>query len=564
MATKREKRTTPMRRQPVTYQPFDENDPFPMNMSCTHEGLVDAFMCGVDGEGEPYRRVIYVDGPGWMVYMVDKGIWEARDKEYIGGMVLSFAKKIRERVSKLCKEKEAAFQAEHPNNGQEVSGLSEQNANVWGFLRHTIRNQKEVNGVVNILMKRLLYDLDMAAKLFDGQKNKIAFTNCVLVIDYATGKNHTEPHSHKHYLTRRIPHRFWPDAKCPRWEEGLKKVYVNPDGTPDLETIKFLQTLYGYALSGIRREQVVVFLEGKGRNGKTEGIETIQKALGRDASGMTRQTIAAELLCNKSTSTFGTHLAQLPGSRLVFSDEIPADAQLNDNSFKAVTCDEAEVVAKYKNPWTAQFMFTLFVATNHVPQIRDLSEGTARRLICIPHNARFARRSDDTISGAVKAQVTHDMIGNYSDFIVQHEAEGVVNWVVKGMLRYLKDGELKKPASVIKATQLKLDTAEEGTPVEWCKQAFPSEEGAFTPNSDAYKAYRAWWVAENGHDKHVWGRTRFKNLLVDHGLKYAKREVPGSKKRVWGWVDRQLSKTSELETILALSGLQSQDTLVEN
>ena len=66
-----------------------------------------------------------------------------------------------------------------------------------------------------------------------------------------------------------------PGGACPLWRKFLKRV---TDDDPELE--KFLQLICGYSLTGEIREQVLLFLYGKGGNGKTVFIETIAGTLG--------------------------------------------------------------------------------------------------------------------------------------------------------------------------------------------------------------------------------------------------------------------------------------------
>jgi putative DNA primase/helicase len=62
---------------------------------------------------------------------------------------------------------------------------------------------------------------------------------------------------------------------CPRWHGFLNTVTGG-----DEKLKKFLQVSCGYALTGLVREQVLLFLYGTGRNGKSVFIRTISDIFG--------------------------------------------------------------------------------------------------------------------------------------------------------------------------------------------------------------------------------------------------------------------------------------------
>ena len=58
----------------------------------------------------------------------------------------------------------------------------------------------------------------------------------------------------------------------------------------DKELIRFLQVCCGYALTGSTREQILLFLWGRGGNGKSVFIETITGAMGDYHTGAPMDT----------------------------------------------------------------------------------------------------------------------------------------------------------------------------------------------------------------------------------------------------------------------------------
>ncbi|GEM_PF-3815252 len=78
-----------------------------------------------------------------------------------------------------------------------------------------------------------------------------------------------QPHRPEDFITTLCPTPFVPDAKCPRFMQFLDEVLKDPD------VIAFLQRLFGYILTGVIREHILVIFFGDGRNGKGTLVETI-------------------------------------------------------------------------------------------------------------------------------------------------------------------------------------------------------------------------------------------------------------------------------------------------
>src|SRR5262249_19235949 len=72
-----------------------------------------------------------------------------------------------------------------------------------------------------------------------------------------------------------------PDATCPTWERFLARVL------PDPEVRAFFQRSVGYSLTGLTIEQVMWFLYGRGRNGKSTALNALAHPLG-DYAGSTQ------------------------------------------------------------------------------------------------------------------------------------------------------------------------------------------------------------------------------------------------------------------------------------
>ena len=75
--------------------------------------------------------------------------------------------------------------------------------------------------------------------------------------------------------------------------------------------------------------------------------------------------------------------------------------------------------------------------TNHLPKVSASDDGTWRRLIVIPFNAKIEGKSD---------------IKNYGDYLYQNAAESILAWVIEGAKKVIDLGyKFPVPAIVQKA-----------------------------------------------------------------------------------------------------------------
>lgn len=65
---------------------------------------------------------------------------------------------------------------------------------------------------------------------------------------------------------------------------------------------------------------------------------------------------------------------------------------------------------------------TLVLYTNHLPRVGAIDQGTWRRLIVIPFNAKIEGKAD---------------IKNYSDFLFKTAGGAVLSWIIEGAKRVI-------------------------------------------------------------------------------------------------------------------------------
>ncbi|MGG4126616.1 phage/plasmid primase, P4 family, partial [Bacillus licheniformis] len=154
------------------------------------------------------------------------------------------------------------------------------------------------------------------------------------VIDLKTGE--LLPHDRDLLFTKISPISYQPDADCPNWKTFLESIFIDDQGTPNYEIIDFMQKAIGYSLTGDTTEQVMFFLFGNGRNGKSTFINTVQHLFGDYG----RQTNSDTFIKKKNDSAINNDIARLDGARFVSAVESEEGQQLSESLVKQITGGE--------------------------------------------------------------------------------------------------------------------------------------------------------------------------------------------------------------------------------
>ncbi len=203
--------------------------------------------------------------------------------------------------------------------------------------------------------------------------------------------------------------------------------FLDTTFSSNMDTIFFMQTLCGYALTGDANEGKLFFFYGTGANGKSVFLEAIFKIMGDYAS-----KAPATLLLEQRNSEHPTAMAGLQGARLVVGSELPSGSVWNDQMIKDLTGGDT-VTARYMRGDFFEFkpQFTLIIAGNHQPRLRNVDESIVRRMVMIPFSNTVPKEERDVhLVDKLKA-----------------ESGAILNWMVQGAERYLTEG-LHVPASI--------------------------------------------------------------------------------------------------------------------
>jgi P4 family phage/plasmid primase-like protien len=177
----------------------------------------------------------------------------------------------------------------------------------------------------------------------------------------------------------------------------------------------------------------LIIAYGCGRNGKSTFWNSVSRVLGLYSGNISADTLTFG--CRRNVKP---EMAEVKGKRLLIAAEMQEGARLNDSIVKQL-CSTDDIFAekKYKDPFSFSPSHSLVLYTNHLPKVSASDDGTWRRLIVIPFNAKIEGNSD---------------IKNYGDYLYQNAGESILAWVIEGAKKVIDLGyKFPVPATVQKA-----------------------------------------------------------------------------------------------------------------
>jgi putative DNA primase/helicase len=289
------------------------------------------------------------------------------------------------------------------------------------------------------------------------------------------------------HLAKRTVAPFEPNATCPLWEAFLKKIMAG-----DEALVAFLRRAAGYALTGEVSEHALFFLYGRGRNGKSTYLNTLQYALGDYAI-----TVNAELLTAKSQEEHPTGVADLQGRRFVATVEVEDGKRMAEALVKKLTGGERIRARRMRQDYY-EFDPThkLLMAANHKPTVRGTDDGIWRRIKLIPF----------------RVQIPDDEVDRSLPIKLRDEAPGILAWAVRGCLEW-QAGGLNEPSAVAEATadyRAEMDILAD----------FLSERCLVDPSvrvkaGELYRVYGE-WCKDTG--SHTVSMNKFGRLMTERGF----------------------------------------------
>jgi putative DNA primase/helicase len=306
------------------------------------------------------------------------------------------------------------------------------------------------------------------------------------VLDLEDGS--LRPHERGHLITRITPVSYKPHADAPRWDAFLEQVF-----SADADLIAFVQRAVGYSLTGSTREQVLFMPHGGGANGKSTFLETIRSLFGEYA-----QQAPSDLFLEQRTGGPRSDIARLRGARFVSAVETGDGRRLAESLVKQLTGGD-RIAARflYRNEFEFDPTHKLWLATNHLPEVRGTDEAIWRRIKLIPFTRTIPEHERDP-----------DLLAK-----LREELAGILAWAIEGCLAWQRDG-LQAPAAVTSATSAY--RADMDTIGRFLDEVCTLDPTGRTKAAVLYTRYRYW--AEQAGERDPLTQKAFGLRLAERGL----------------------------------------------
>ncbi|SEE60091.1 putative DNA primase/helicase [Rhizobiales bacterium GAS188] len=230
-------------------------------------------------------------------------------------------------------------------------------------------------------------------------------------------------------ITKLCEAAYKPDAEAPQFLAFLERI------VPDKDVREFLKLFCGYCLTGLTREQIVVFLHGAGANGKSTFVDLVASIMGDYSVTLQFASLTAEGSQRRGGEAT-PDLARLPGARFVRASEPEMGVKFSEALVKSLTGGET-VTVRHLNQGFFDFdpEYKIVLSGNHKPIIRGQDEGIWRRVRLIPFEVSIPKEERDR-------ELAEKL---------WEERDGVLAWMVEGLCAYLEGG-LSEPAAILTAT----------------------------------------------------------------------------------------------------------------
>lgn len=296
------------------------------------------------------------------------------------------------------------------------------------------------------------------------------------------------PHNPDDYITKVSGVAYDPEATCERWEAFIDEVTEG-----DKEKAVFLQKALGYSLTGDARYECFFILYGAtSRNGKGTCMETMMHLMGDYGLAAKPESIAQKQYANGSAPS--EDIARLAGARFVNMSEADQQMVLNSALVKMLTGNDTITARNlYESSFQFKPQFTLFMNTNYLPKVSDVTLFDSGRVKIIPFTRHFSEAERDN---TLKKKLSEP-----------EELSGILNWCLDG-LRLLQQEGFTLPESIKKATDEYRKSSDKIA--RFIEDEMTAEDDAEASTKDTYERYKTWCYTSGHHPESL---NNFKNMI---------------------------------------------------
>lgn len=203
----------------------------------------------------------------------------------------------------------------------------------------------------------------------------------------------------------------------------------------------FLQTFFGYSITGHTSEQKICIMNGIGSNGKSLTMDSIidllndEKYIGNLSGG----SLSSKYKNGAATTQYNS----LQYKRVAFLDESSKREELNEGAIKRMTGSKTLTIRKlYCEEESIQMYAQLYLSTNFIPKISD-DPALHRRILSIPFDAVFKDIKEFNPNDS-----THRMKKPQAEIKENLKPEKLLVWLVDGAVKWYKNGLVNIPEEI--------------------------------------------------------------------------------------------------------------------
>ena len=310
------------------------------------------------------------------------------------------------------------------------------------------------------------------------------------------------PHEPEDKLTKISDVVYDQSARCERFD-----AFVDEIMSGDQDRARFLQRSLGYALSGDTRFECLFILYGATtRNGKGTLMESVLKVMGEYGSTVRPETISMKQ--NVSSQNPTEDIARLAGIRFANISEPSRGLLLNAAQVKSMTGnDTLNARFLHENSFDFQPQFKIYMNTNYLPVITDMTLFSSGRIMIIPFQRHFEENQQDKT-------LKHT-------FSEAKNQSAILNWLLDGYRALAQEG-LIMPDSVRFATdRYRHESDKVGLFIEDEMEPVANAEER---TSAVYDRYKKWCDANGCFAENT---RNFKQILAMYGRVERKRPYAG-------------------------------------
>jgi P4 family phage/plasmid primase-like protien len=280
---------------------------------------------------------------------------------------------------------------------------------------------------------------------FERFTHLLCCPNCVVDLQTLQILDHS-PH---YMMLHKTAVNYRPKAKSELWDKTLEEIIppinLSPAGLDNFEDqLDYIQTAWGYSISGETRNEAFFIHQGAGGCGKNTITWPIQGAMGSYV-----QQVDPNILTAKNDYFKPDYeLAMGIGKRIFLTNESKDGAKLNGQLIKSIATEGAVFNARQirEKPFAYILRAKAHLVMNPPPIIDEQDKSIERRLHYIQYQADFTGKADLTLKTRLRKR---------------EESEAILAWLVQGAHKYYKTG-LHRTDAVNQAVK---DLMSEGDPL---------------------------------------------------------------------------------------------------